>query len=113
MGANLDQMFGDIYEDNREQILSEIKEIITDYGTFGTGEIEAPYSPSVPNQKGNLIHSLFYFNLKYAEVLVWSEALEQEVDDYSLPYNELDTETLAEILELCQAWQELNQEEED
>ena len=47
----------------KKELINEIKEIISEYGGFGTGEVQASYSPSVPNQKGNLDHLIERFNL--------------------------------------------------
>lgn len=93
----------------KKELISEIKEIISDYGAFGTGEVQASYSPSVPNQKGNLNHLIERFNLLDVDVEVYNDEI--EVDSYTLTYEELDIETLEYILELCQAWQEINTEE--
>ena len=93
----------------KNNLIEEIKEIIDNYGAFGTGEVEASYSPSVPNQKGNLNHLIEYFNKDKVDVEVYDD--EVNLDSYSLIYEELDLETLEYILELCQAWQEINSEE--
>ena len=93
----------------KKELISEIKEIISDFGAFGTGEVEASYSPSVENQKGNLHHLIEYFNKESVDVEVYDD--EVSVDNYTLTYEELDIENLEYILELCQAWQEINTEE--
>ena len=93
----------------KNELISEIKEIIDNYGAFGTGEVEASYSPIVPNQKGNLDHLIDYFKKESVDVEVYH--YEVNVDNYSLTYDELDVETLEYILEICQAWQEINTEE--
>jgi hypothetical protein len=113
MGIYTDQeQDGNLIDNStKTDLIVEIKEIIDNYGTFGVGEVEASCSPSVPNQKGNLNHLIEHFNKESVDVEVWSEQLGESVDDYSLTYEELDVETLEEILELCQAWQEINTEE--
>jgi hypothetical protein len=100
---------GNLIDTIKTELIDEIKEIIDNYGAFGTVEVEASYSPSVPNQKGNLTHLIEYFNKESVDVEVWNTR--ESVDDYSLTYNELDIETLEYILELCQALQEINTEE--
>jgi hypothetical protein len=102
---------GNLIDTIKTELIDEIKEIIDNYGAFGTGEVEASCSPSVPNQKGNLSHLIEYFNKELVDVEVWSASQGESIDDYTLTYNELDIETLKEILELCQAWQEINTEE--
>jgi len=103
---------GNLIDYVKQDLIIEIKEIILNYGEFSIGEMEASYSPSVPNQKGNLSHLIEYFNKDIVDVEVWNENLGASVDNYILTYEELDIETLKEILELCQAWQEIQTEEQ-
>jgi len=93
----------------KKELITEIKEIISEYGSFGTGEVQASYSPSVQNQKGNLDHLIERFNLLDVEVDVYDD--EVEVDNYTLTYDDLDEETLEYILELAQAYKEIQEEE--
>ena len=93
----------------KKALITEIKEIISEYGGFGTGEVQASYSPSVPNQKGNLDHLIERFNLLDVEVDVYDDEI--EVDSYTLTYEELDQENLEYILELAQAYKEIQEEE--
>ena len=79
------------------------------YGGFGTGGVQASYSPSVQNQKGNLDHLIERFNLLDVEVDVYDD--EVEVDNYTLTYDDLDEETLEYILELAQVYKEIQEEE--
>ena len=79
------------------------------YGGFGTGGVQASYSPSVQNQKGNLDHLIERFNLLDVEVDVYDA--EVEVDNYTLTYDDLDEETLEYILELAQVYKEIQEEE--
>ena len=93
----------------KKELITEIKEIISEYGGFGTGGVQASYSPSVPNQKGNLVHSVEYFNQDDVDVEVYDDEI--EVDNYTLTYEELDQENLEYILELAQAYKEIQEEE--
>ena len=93
----------------KKELIIEIKEIISEYGGFGTGEVQASYSPSVPNQKGNLAHLVEYFNQDDVDVEVYNDEI--EVDSYTLTYEELDQENLEYILELAQAYKEIQEEE--
>ena len=95
----------------KKELIEQIKEIISEYGGFGTGEVQASYSPSVQNQKGNLDHLIERFNLLDVEVDVYDD--EVEVDNYTLTYDDLDEETLEYILELAQAYKEIQEEEID
>ena len=93
----------------KKEVIEQIKEIISEYGGFSTGEVEASYSPSVPNQKGNLVHLVEYFNQDDVDVEVYDDEI--EVDSYTLTYEELDQENLEYILELAQAYKEIQEEE--
>lgn len=93
----------------KKEVIEQIKEIISEYGGFGTGEVQASYSPSVPNQKGNLHHLIEYFNQDDVDVEVYDD--EVKIDSYSLTYEELDQESLEYILELAQAYKEIQEEE--
>lgn len=93
----------------KKELIIEIKEIISEYGGFGTGEVQASYSPSVPNQKGNLVHLVEYLNQDDVDVEVYDDEI--EVDSYTLTYEELDQENLEYILELAQAYKEIQEEE--
>ena len=93
----------------KKEVIEQIKEIISEYGSFSTGEVQASYSPSVPNQKGNLDHLIERFNLLDVEVDVYDD--EVEVDNYTLTYDDLDEETLEYILELAQVYKEIQEEE--
>ena len=85
-------------------LIDSIKEIISEYGSFCTAEVEAEYSPTVRNQKGNLSHLIEYFNIKDVEVFVYGN-WENPIDNYTLSYEELDYETLEYILELAQKYE--------
>ena len=93
----------------KKEVIEQIKEIISEYGGFGTGEVQASYSPRVPNQKGNLHHLIEYFNQDDVDVEVYNDEI--EVDSYTLTYEELDQENLEYILALAQAYKEIQEEE--
>jgi hypothetical protein len=94
----------------KKDLISEIKEIIDNYGSFGVGEVEADCSPEVPDQRGNLTHLIEYFNMEMVVVNVYGN-WDNSIDEYTMSYEELDIETLEEIFELAQKWEELNNEE--
>ena len=85
-------------------LIDSIKEIISEYGSFCTAEVGAEYSPTVPNQKGNLSHLIECFNLKDVEVFVYGN-WENSIDNYPLSYEGLDYETLEYILELAKKYE--------
>ena len=111
MAIYTEEIDGNLIDNSeKRELINEIKEIITNYGTFGTGEVQADHSPEVPNQKGNLTHLIEKFNLDSVEVEVYGN-WENSIDNYTLTYKELDVETLEYILELAQNWEEINSEE--
>ncbi len=87
----------------KNQIISQIKTIIALYGYFGTADVEAEYSPVIKT-KGNLIHLIDYFYLDYVEIEVYVSGDNNVIDEYDLPYEELEKETLTYILELAEKW---------
>lgn len=109
MAIYTEETDGNLIETTKTDLISEIKEIIENYGSFTTGEVEASYSPTVQGQKGNLTHLIERFNLLDVEVEVYND--EVEVDNYTLTYEDFDEETLTYILELAQAYQDQQEEE--
>ena len=97
----------------KKDLIESIKDIISEFGGFGIGEVEADCSPNVPYQKGNLCHLIEYFDAEKVDVEVYVSNQENSIDSYSLFYYELDTETLEQILEHCKTWGKINIEEEE
>jgi uncharacterized protein related to proFAR isomerase len=92
----------------RTETIKEIKSIIKEFGSFGVGELQTD-SISI-RAKGNLIHLAEQFKENEIEVEVYREGDSFSVDYYTLSYEELDEDTLEEILELCKEWEEGNNE---
>ena len=91
----------------KEEIIKKIKEIIAEFGGFGTGEVEADCSPCV-GSLGNYVGLAEEFNLNGVEVNVYmpSGFSSDPVDDYELTYEELEKDVLEEILALCEQYKE-------
>lgn len=91
----------------KQELLRKINNILQTCGDFSTGEIQADCSPCVES-RGNLVHLVERFSTE-AKVVVYNDEI--DVDEYSIAYQELTTETLQQILDLCLEWQEINQKE--
>lgn len=89
-------------------IIAQIKNLIYEYDSFSTSEVQASYCPEVETN-GNLIHLIECFNADMIDICVYDEKGNQ-FDDYRLTYEELPTTTLEYILELAKEWEQLNLE---
>ena len=96
----------------KEQLISQIKEIIKEYGSFTTGEVEAKYDPQI-TVPGNLLHLIWHMEFNSVEVEVIESGGNSSVDEYDLPYEELEETTLNYILELAEKWKEISIEENE
>lgn len=90
-------------------MISEIKNIIKEFGSFNTYDLELDNSPTIPSH-GNLVHLIDYFNLGGVEVEVYLSGGENPIDVYSLPYEELPDELLLSIFKLAIKWEEYSKE---
>ncbi len=110
MGQNISEMFGDIYEDDTENLVSEIKDIIEDWGSFSIADVDICI-PQLEDTKGNLTHLIEFFDKKTCIVNVYSEKHgDDPIDTYSIKYRELSESNLAEILDLCERYREIKSE---
>lgn len=98
----------------KEEIIKKIKEIIAEFGGFGTGEVEADCSPCV-GSLGNYVGLAEYFELDGVEVNVYmpSSFSSDPEDEYGMTYEELDKDVLEEILDLCEQYKEQQLEENE
>lgn len=92
---------------NKTDIIAQIENLINEYGDFGTSAIQADHSPCIPSY-GNFIHLIEYFNFDNVEVNVYMQGGEIEIDNYTLPYENLTIDNLEYILELTKEWEEIN-----
>ena len=83
----------------KKTIIKRIKTIIENYGTFNIGEVEGADGICV-NEMGNLVALAEYFNGTTIEVNVYdpNSFSSDPISDYELTYEELDKDTLEQIL---------------
>ena len=83
----------------KRTIIKRIKSIIENYGTFNIGEVEGADGICV-NEMGNLVALVEYFNGTTIEVNVYdpNSFSSDPISDYELTYEELDKDTLEQIL---------------
>jgi hypothetical protein len=93
----------------KKSVIRKIQHIIEELGSFGSGEVEfggVTHSPCV-NSMGNLVALAEYFNKEGAEVKIYdpSSSSSDEIDSYTVDYEELPPSVLEEILELCEQYE--------
>lgn len=82
---------------DKEAVIRKIQAIIKEFGTFTTADILADCDVSIP-VIGNLIHLANMFNYSDADVEVYEDGGENEIDSYKLSYWDMDIDTLTEVL---------------
>lgn len=110
MGVNISEVGGDIFKDKKQIIISEINEIIRDYGSFTVADVWADSSPFLET-KGKLSHLAEHFMDGSCVVYVYdpTSPSSDEIDTYDEFYEEFSEEQLEYILELAQKWGEDNE----
>ena len=90
----------------KRTIIKKIKTIIENYGTFNIGEVEGADGICV-NEMGNLVALVEYFNGTTIEVNVYdpNSFSSDPIDDYELTYEELDKDTLEQILFIAELFE--------
>ena len=90
----------------KRTIIKRIKSIIENYGTFNIGEVEGAVGICV-NEMGNLVALAEYFNGTTIEVNVFdpNSFSSDPIDDYELTYEELDKDTLEQILFIAELFE--------
>ncbi len=89
---------------DKEAIIDKIRAIIKEFGTFTTADIDADCDVSIP-VIGNHIHLANIFNFASAEVEVYEDGGENEIDSYRLSYWDMDIDTLTEVLEYANQYE--------
>ena len=109
----IEEIDGNLIDNSaKKELITEIKEILNQYGHFHIGEVDADCSPCLDNTKGNLTHLIEYFSKGYCEVNVYCEKTgDDKIDSYYLNYEEITESNLAEILDLCERYKEIQEEE--
>lgn len=96
-------------ESQKPFFIKDIKEIITQYGSFGSGEVEIDGETHslLINEMGGLVALAEYFKESEIDVNVYEPASmsSDSMHSYTITYEELDEETLVKILELAQAYE--------
>lgn len=90
----------------KRTIIKNIKSIIENYGTFNIGEVEGADGICV-NEMGNLVALAEYFNGTTIEVNVYdpNSFSSDPISDYELTYEELDKDTLEQILFIAELFE--------
>jgi hypothetical protein len=96
---------------SKKTIIEKIKEIISVYGPFGSGEVEqngGTYSPCIASM-GSLVSLAEYFTNDKVEVNIYEpESFSSDaMDSYDLTYEDLKVSTLKEILKLAKGYAEI------
>ncbi len=91
----------------KEEIIEKIKNIIQEFGSFGTGEVQADCSPCVASM-GSLVSLAEEFNLEtvFVEVYDGEENNCNSIESYTLTYEQLEEDTLNDILKLAEQYKE-------
>ena len=96
----------------KEDIITQIKDIIKTFGEFSTSDVEASSDPCInSNSYGNIIELADYFGKEYVQTTTYDNSLELHTDN--ILYENLDYDVLLEILKLANYWKELNIEENE
>jgi hypothetical protein len=97
---------------DKEAIIRKIQAIIKEFGTFTTADITADCDVSIPII-GNHIHLANIFNYSDADVEVYEDGGENEIDSYKLSYWDMDIDTLTEVLEYANQYEAVCLQDED
>ncbi len=97
---------------DKEAVIRKIQAIIKEFGSFTTADIVASCDVSIP-AIGNHIHLASNFHYGDANVEVYEDGGENEIDSYKLNYWDMDIETLTEVLEYANQYEAVCLEDED
>jgi hypothetical protein len=96
----------------KKNLIADIQKIIREFGSFTTADINADCDVSIPTI-GNHIHLANIFNYDNANVEVYEDGGENEIDSYSLSYRDMEIEQLQEVFEFAQQWEAECLQDED
>jgi hypothetical protein len=96
----------------KNKLIDDIQKIVKEFGSFTTADINADCDVSIPTI-GNHIHLANIFNYDDAEVEVYEDGGENEIDSYSLSYRDMEIEQLQEVFEYAQQWEAECLQDED
>jgi len=97
---------------DKEAVIRKIQAIIKEFGDFTTADIEASCDVSIP-VIGNHIHLASRFYYSKADVEVYEDGGENEIDEYDLNYWDMDIDTLTEVLEYANQYEAVCLQDED
>jgi hypothetical protein len=93
---------------SKKELIEKIKTIITEYGCFGVGEVEADCSPCVALQ-GNICFLAEAFNHNEVEIECYNAKFSSDsIDSYTETYENLEKSLLLEIYSLAKIWKKIN-----
>jgi hypothetical protein len=92
------------YKDEKSNTIDSIQKIIKEFGSFTTVDIMADCDISIPSI-GNHIHLANSFYYDNADVEVYEDGGENEIDTYELSYRDMELEQLQEILKYAKFWE--------
>lgn len=96
----------------KNKLIADIQKIVREFGSFTTADIESSCDISIP-VLGNHIHLANHFHYDKADVEVYEDGGENEIDSYSLSYRDMEIEQLEEVLLYAQDWEEICLQDED
>jgi hypothetical protein len=96
----------------KNKLIDDIQKIVKEFGSFSTADISADCDVSIPTN-GNHIHLANIFNYDDAEVEVYEDGGDNEIDSYSLSYRDMEIEQLQEVFEFAQQWEAECLQDED
>ena len=97
---------------DKEAIIRKIQAIVREFGSFTTANIQASCDVSILTI-GNHIHLANQFHFGNADVEVYEDGGENEIDAYELNYWDMDIDILTEVLEYANQWEAECLQDED
>ena len=88
----------------KKNLIADIQKIVKEFGSFSTADINADCDISIPT-KDSLIHLANMFHYDSAEVEIYEDGGENEIDSYHLSYHDMDIDTLTEVLKYAQDYE--------
>jgi hypothetical protein len=96
----------------KNKLIDDIQKIVKEFGSFTTADIQADCDVSIPST-GNHIHLANHFYFDSANVEVYEDGGDNEIDSYLLHYHDMQIETLEEVLHYAQQWEAECLQDED
>ena len=87
----------------KDEIISQIKEIIKEWGSFTTADVQAESSPLINSVSKNSFQLAERFNVDGVEAVTY--VYDNVTDNDFIPYEDLDEDVLEEILMLAEDYE--------